>query len=361
MRILVFTSSSASSGGVRQAAYQVEALRERGHDAYFCLPADSVLWKNGGAPHWSALPKDKRHWKRHLESLFAASKPTIIHAFHRAVNFCAWHGLFWKTRGVYCVSHRGVIFRPKNVFVYWAGAIAAVIANSAACAHSFGFTCPKRKLYVVPNGLPADRLLPTRSPAETLAELDLSPAPANSSNRFIWGYAGNNNPIKGGESALRAFAAAARPEDCFVALGLTEAWLPLCHELGIAGQVRLLGYRPNVANYLQVMNGFISSTSMDSMPNSVMEAMSFGLPIAATSVGGVPEMLSAEALVPLTEPTSLSALAALMRRITDDDSFRTHLADANRHTAHTYTMDARCQALEQIYAAVVKARGTPRR
>ncbi len=355
MRILVFTSSNAPSGGARQAAYQAQTLRERGHDAWLCLPHNSVLWNDGGQPHWSALPEDKRAWKRHLELLFAESGPTIIHAFHRAVNFCAWHGLFWKSRQVYCVSHRGVIFRPKNFLVYWAGGIAAVIANSRACARSFGHTCPKNKLYVVPNGLPAERLLPTRAPTEMLAELDI-PAAAD---RFIWGYIGNNNPIKGGETALRAFAAHAGPEDRFIALGLTDVWLPLCRELGVESRVGLLGGRFDVANYLQLMDGFVfSSSGMDSMPNTVMEAMSFGLPIAATSVGGVPEMLSPEALAPAHD---VDALAALMRRIASDLPFRAAQAEANRHKARAYTMDQRCADLERIYAAVVEARGTPRR
>lgn len=358
MRILVFTSSGASSGGVRQAEYQTKALRERGHDVYFCIPRDSVLWKNGGAPYWSALPADKRHWKRHLESMFATTGPTIIHAFHQAVNFCAWHGLFWKRRKVYCVSHRGVIFRPKNFLVYRVGAIAAVIVNSQVCARSFGLTCPKRKLYVVPNGLPAERLLPTRSPAEMLTELGISPLSGNNSKRFIWGYIGNNKPVKGAECALRSFSAAARPDDRLILLGLNKTWWPLCRELGIADQVQLLGYRQDVANYFQVMDGVICASSAESMPNAVMEAMSFGLPIAATSVGGVPDMLSAEALVP---PADHAALGSLMRRMADDDVFRSKLADANRHAARAYTMEARCQALERIYASVILARGTPHR
>ncbi len=100
------------------------------------------------------------------------------------------------------------------------------------------------------------------------------------------------------------------------------------------------------------MDGFtFFSSDMDSMPNTVMEAMSFGLPVAATSVGGVPEMLSPTALVPVSD---VDAMGALMRRIAGEAPFRSSLAEANRRTARTYTMDARCTELERIYQSVIK-------
>jgi glycosyltransferase involved in cell wall biosynthesis len=69
---------------------------------------------------------------------------------------------------------------------------------------------------------------------------------------------------------------------------------------------------------------------MDGIPVALMEAMACGIPVVATDVSGIPELVrNAETglLVPTGEPRML---AAALRVLLDDEPFRRRLADAAR-------------------------------
>lgn len=347
MRIIILTSSNSHSGGVRQAVYQARTLHERGHEVSLCLPHDSYFWQEKPAPYWVALPADTRQWAKVLERLFLPHGPTIIHAFHRAVNFCAWHGLFWRRHQVYCVSHRGVLFRPKNFLVYWLWGIAAVAANSRACAQSFAWACPRSKLHVIPNGLPPERISPRRSREEIVAELGLA------ANTFAWGYVGNDNPVKGLDIALQALAQT--PHGDLLVIGTKQDHQARCSELGISSRVHFLGVKNHVVDYMQAMDALVfSSYGMDSMPNVIMEAMGMHVPVVSSKVGGVEDTLPphypAPALVPIKD---IPALATAMRRVVEDTAFRQSLISSIQSVL-PYTMERRCEELEQLYGKIVE-------
>ena len=56
---------------------------------------------------------------------------------------------------------------------------------------------------------------------------------------------------------------------------------------GVADRLHLLGHRPDVPALLAAADAFILPSRMDSVPNSMLEAMAAGLPVVVTEVGGV--------------------------------------------------------------------------
>lgn len=65
----------------------------------------------------------------------------------------------------------------------------------------------------------------------------------------------------------------------------------MVHKLGLQEVVHLLGPQKDVAPVLSVGTAFLLSSSNEGMPNAVMEAMLSGLPIVATNVGAVPDLV----------------------------------------------------------------------
>ena len=65
----------------------------------------------------------------------------------------------------------------------------------------------------------------------------------------------------------------------------------LAHELGIAPNVRLLGFREDVSDVLRALDVAVSCSDFEGSPLAVMEYMDAGLPIVATAVGGVPDLI----------------------------------------------------------------------
>ena len=62
-------------------------------------------------------------------------------------------------------------------------------------------------------------------------------------------------------------------------------------QLGVTEQVKFLGQRWDIADWLDASDIFILSSEAEGMPLAVMEAMAKGLPVIATAVSGIPEEL----------------------------------------------------------------------
>jgi glycosyltransferase involved in cell wall biosynthesis len=93
---------------------------------------------------------------------------------------------------------------------------------------------------------------------------------------------------------LHAAQIALREEPSLVVLavgqGPLEGEVRELHEsLGLGDRVMLLGYRTDVSDLLAASDLFVLASAHEGLPVSIMEAMTAGLPVVATAVGGVPE------------------------------------------------------------------------
>jgi glycosyltransferase involved in cell wall biosynthesis len=86
----------------------------------------------------------------------------------------------------------------------------------------------------------------------------------------------------------------------------------LADELGIAEQVHLLGYRPDVPTLLRAATASLLISEREGLSRSVMESLSMGVPVIGTDIRGVRDLLDGECglLVPLGD---IQALAEAMR------------------------------------------------
>ena len=340
MRVVVISASTNASGGARQAIYQTAGLAQRGHDATLLLPERSPFWKlYEPDPLWRPLPSDASLWRQIVEELLPDG-PGIVHAYHGpAIKRVAWWGLSWRRRGIACVAHRGVVARPGNPLPFLSPAMRAFIANSQACARSLCFHCPRHKLHVVHNGIPDARITPGLPPERMRADLDLT------GKELVFGYVGNDNPVKGTEVLLRAFAMVRRPDARLIMVGNTpDRWKALLQEPGLQDRVRLAGNVENVSDYLQLCDIFVfPSQRMDSAPNTLLEATRMGLPVVASNVGGVSEHIADNGL-----------LARALEEAAKDPERRSRWSRASLALGQRYTVQARCAALERIYTRVLE-------
>ena len=84
----------------------------------------------------------------------------------------------------------------------------------------------------------------------------------------------------------------------------------LAKVLGVADQVEFLGLQPNVYPYLQKADVFCLPSEYEGVPMTLIEAMGTGLPIVASNVGGIPDMLENEKNALLVEPNDIAVEAA---------------------------------------------------
>lgn len=141
---------------------------------------------------------------------------------------------------------------------------------------------------------------------------------------------------KGARVALSAFDSHARgrPESRLVVLGEGEELEDLKREtlrLGRASRVRFLGRRPNaeVAGLLGAADVFLMPTlRIEGLPYAAHEAARVGLPVVASPLGGLPELLGEHALY--CPPGDAPALARAMDRLADSEELRRRLGESAR-------------------------------
>lgn len=80
-------------------------------------------------------------------------------------------------------------------------------------------------------------------------------------------------------------------------------------KLGLDARVRLLGERTDVPDILEAADLFVLPARSSGQPDALLEAMAMGLPIVATRVGGVPELVNDGEEALLVEPGGAEALA----------------------------------------------------
>ena len=106
-------------------------------------------------------------------------------------------------------------------------------------------------------------------------------------------------------------------------------------DLGVLADVEFLGQldREGVRNALDSADLFVHPSLTEGLPRALLEAMARGLPAVASAVGGVPELLTSECLVPARDP---HALASLIHRLMGDAVALDSLGKRNRETARAH-------------------------
>ena len=92
--------------------------------------------------------------------------------------------------------------------------------------------------------------------------------------------------------------------------------------------VTFLGRREDIPSLLRQADVFALSSSWEARPLAIQEAMAAGVPVVATAVGGVPDLIGDAG--ELVEPGSATALAAAVRRILSDSARSGELAEQAR-------------------------------
>lgn len=124
----------------------------------------------------------------------------------------------------------------------------------------------------------------------------------------------------------------------------------LVTELGLGGQVQLLGNRDDVPELLATAESAVLASDYEGCPLSVLEAMAAGVPMVATRVGGVPELLADGITGRLVEPGQPDALAAAIGDLLDDSALRDSLgSEARRVARECFTRERMSAELAALY------------
>ncbi len=162
--------------------------------------------------------------------------------------------------------------------------------------------------------------------ASTAPPLDRAAARAAlglAADAIVVGWVGRLSPEKGADVLLEAIARMGRLDLTVSFIGDGAARTTLVDQasrLGLSDRVRWHGLVPEAARLYPAFDCFVLSSRTEGTPIALFEAMAAGVPVVATRVGGVPDVVSeAEAmLVPSEQPAALAeAIAGVLGAPTD--------------------------------------------
>ena len=129
----------------------------------------------------------------------------------------------------------------------------------------------------------------------------------------------------------------------------------LIDHLGLSRNVLVTGFRSDVADLLRCSDIFVLCSQSESAPLALLEGMSSGLPVVATSVGGIPEIVRDGFNGFLVPPKHPEALAAKIIELNEDKQLRRRLGEAARSTIlERYTAENVVQRYEEVLERVIK-------
>lgn len=140
--------------------------------------------------------------------------------------------------------------------------------------------------------------------------------------------------------------------------GDTAALLQVASAHGVGDAVSLLGPRGDVPDLLAAASVGVLSSDFEGMPLAVLEYMAAGLPVVATDVGGVPEIVHDGETGFLVAPRDPPALAERIGRLLDDPALARAMGERGRHRQQeAFSREAMVGAVTALYLRLLAANG----
>jgi glycosyltransferase involved in cell wall biosynthesis len=334
MKTVLHTESSPGLGGQEiRTLNEARWMGERGWRVVVAgQPDGRFVTRAREAGLHAASIRMRRAWDvdavARLIRLIRTEGVSLVHT-HSSVD--GWvGGLAARAAGVPVLRTRHVSIPVRRGFnpVYTWLADRVVTSGEAIRRIVVDAGVPPRRVIAIPAGVDLDAF-PFRARApETRAALGLTPPVLGSVAMF--------RGSKGHAHLIQAFARvrAARPTATLLLVGdgIRRTWVEgLAREAGLADRVVFTGFRADVPALLAAMDCFVlASTRTEGVPQSLLQALAVGVPVVASDVGGVPEVVVDGVTGLLAAHGSAEALAARIDAVLDDAAAAERRAAAGR-------------------------------
>ncbi|MEA3409443.1 MAG: glycosyltransferase, partial [Candidatus Eisenbacteria bacterium] len=236
----------------------------------------------------------------------------------------------------------------------------AVVVNSAAAARELSerFHVPESKVENIGVGTDLEKISGAAPAEELRRELGLG-------GSKVVGVVAKLSPVKdhGRFLAAAALISGAYEDVRFLVVGDGSERTRLereAGELGLSGKVHFIGVRNDVPAVLKLMDVLVLTSLSEGSPNVLLEGMAAGVPVVATRVGGVPEVVEHGVSGFLVDPGDAPGLSnAVLQLLTDADRAREMGAKGRATAVENYDINRVVMRVEDVFAGLLeRARGT---
>jgi glycosyltransferase involved in cell wall biosynthesis len=179
----------------------------------------------------------------------------------------------------------------------------------------------------------------------------------NAAEEFIFGTAARLEPVKNIGLLIRAFAKLVKNDPC-VRLQIAgdgaerPALVELTRVLRVEEYVRFLGWRTDMVKLLPNWHCFVLPSLSEGFGLAALEAMAAGLPVIASSVGGLPEFITHRYNGLHVAPNDMDALGSAMKELRTHPELCEALGTAARTKAADFSPQRQVEGIEEVYRAL---------
>jgi glycosyltransferase involved in cell wall biosynthesis len=214
---------------------------------------------------------------------------------------------------------------------------------------------PAGRTHLIRNGLNLARFADVPARAELRRSLDVG------ESTLVLLIVANIIPYKGHADLIDALARAraALPDFVLLCAGRDDGYGAVlrarAEAAGLAGRIRYLGARDDVPALMAASDIGLLCSHEEGLPNAAIEALAAGLPMVATRVGGVPEVVVDGVTGVLVPPHDPAAFADALLALALDAPRRTAFARAGRARAQAeFDADGCARAYATLYRSLAR-------
>jgi glycosyltransferase involved in cell wall biosynthesis len=128
------------------------------------------------------------------------------------------------------------------------------------------------------------------------------------------------------------------------------------YDLGIEDRVRFLGSRDDIAELMAASDIYVLATNWEGLPRSIIEALRAGLPVVATELAGIPELVTHDDNGYLVARGDAGELAEMLGRLVFDPELRARMGARSRERYEAqFTFERMYRRTVGVYESVLAA------
>jgi len=369
MRVLYVITAAEWGGAPLHVLQLMEYMVKKGHEVGLVAAPEPRLMEGAKALGVKIFPNPHfvrpiRPWKdfRALWPVFRAVRrfdPDVVHAHSTKAGYAARFACMFLRKRVIFTAHGWAFTEGRSMWKRQLLALAERLAAEATariiCVSEHDRNLALRwkvarpeQLVVIRNGIDPQPFLEADG-ASLRREQGLEKA-------TVLTFVGRLAPPKDLLTLLEALKKL--PEAVLLLIGDGELRPQVersIRELGLVDRARLLGQRSDIPRILAASDMFVLSSRWEGLPYTIIEAMMAGLPVVATRVGGVSELVEDGVTGFLVPPKDPDALAEALQKLIAAPELRRRMGQAGREKAlKEFTLDRMLRETERVYNGITK-------
>ena len=363
MRLLLVADSLDVGGAEWHVVNLASALAEQGHRITLACTVEGVLASLAEQAGISVRPllhhlvkrrqSPRYAWK--LAKLVRQSQFDLVHAHMYASALASAYALLGTSIPLVITEHSQANWRSHY-------ACRCSQWSYSQARHVIAVSREIRRRLIEQEGVPSDRIsvimnaLPPASEQHKSIQPDL---PAALRNGLLVGVAARLQPEKGVAYFLEAAAHVLQflPEVHFLVMGdgpQRKELQAYVEQLGVQEHVHFLGFRLDARAIIGLLNVLVVPSLSEGTPLVTLEAMSAGVPVVASAVGGIPEQLRHQSEGILVPPGDGLALGEAVLHLLQNPTWMQQLGEAGRQrTLSRFSFTTMLQETENVYRATL--------